>query len=180
MPNIERGSCWTKNANTPLLKTLARASTIPLLFFATLARTGLAYDITPLSESYQKLSGLLAADEHKATSLYAGQMARILEIWTQDENPTEPVLSWVKKIDSGASKMAKTSDPQALRLHYGEVSDGATHLIKNDAAQASWQLYYCPMVKKYWAQPKTEKMANPYMGLEMLQCGGKKPWTALP
>jgi len=178
MPNIERGSWWTRNANTPTLKTLATASTIALTFFATAARA--TYDIAPLAEGYQKLSGLLAADEHKATSLYAGQIARLIEIWTQDENPAEPVLSWVKKIDSGAAKMAKTSDPQALRLHYGEVSDGATHLIKSDALQASWQLFYCPMVKKYWAQPKTEKMANPYMGLEMLQCGGKKPWTALP
>jgi len=137
-------------------------------------------DIAPLAEGYRELSTLLAADKYEETSLYAAQLSRRAEVWIESESPAAPALEWATSIVTGAEKMGKTKDAEALREAYGEVSQGAIRLIKNSPLQASWQLFYCPMVKNYWAQPKTEKMANPYMGLEMLTCGGKKAWTVLP
>lgn len=137
-------------------------------------------DVEPILKRYQTLTSNLAADKYKETSLLAGQLPRILEIWLEDENLQGQPLAWAKKMQSGAEAMGKTTTPEKLREYYGEVSEGALHLTKGSPLETNWQLYYCPMVKNYWAQPKTEKMANPYMGLKMLLCGSKKAWAVLP
>ena len=41
------------------------------------------------------------------------------------------------------------------------------------AGQPGYHVFYCPMAKKDWVQ-QTTKVANPYMGKDMLTCGVEK------
>ena len=81
---------------------------------------------------------------------------------------------------SGALKTAADAgDIKAVRLAYGEVSKVVVSMVAADPTLQSGRfLYECPMAKGYkrWVQV-TEKMANPYMGKRMLECGmGIDPW----
>jgi hypothetical protein len=80
-------------------------------------------------------------------------------------------------IASAATKMAEMSadelDP--LRLVYGDVSKSVVALLTaTPEVAAKYHVFECPMAKGYkrWAQPQA-KLANPYMGTAMLECGSE-------
>ena len=61
---------------------------------------------------------------------------------------------------------------------FGEVSRAFVALLRAaPALQAGRHLFHCPMAQGFpkWVQT-TEKMANPYMGKAMLECGSERPW----
>lgn len=64
-------------------------------------------------------------------------------------------------------------DIKAVRLAYGELQKSLVAVIAGDATlQAGRFLFECPMARGYqrWVQ-LAPKMANPYMGKRMLECG---------
>ena len=81
-------------------------------------------------------------------------------------------------VASAAAKLATTTEIEAAREQFGEVSRALVAVIANDKTLAKGQhIFECPMVKGYkkWVQPSDE-MANPYMGKKMLACGGESSW----
>jgi hypothetical protein len=65
------------------------------------------------------------------------------------------------------------SDLRRARSAFGEVSrELITLLSAEPGLQTGLWLYDCPMAEGYskWVQ-SDEKVSNPYMGSEMLQCG---------
>ncbi len=64
-------------------------------------------------------------------------------------------------------------DLKTVRLAYGELQKVLVGIIAADASlQAGRSLFECPMARGYqrWVQV-SPKMANPYMGKRMLECG---------
>ena len=68
---------------------------------------------------------------------------------------------------------AAAIDIKAVRVAYGELQKSLVGIIAADATlQPGRFLFECPMAKGYqrWVQ-LSAKMANPYMGKRMLECG---------
>lgn len=136
----------------------------------------------PLLDGYRAVSDALAHDKFSETSLLANKLVPDIDQWLTDHAVSDAKTPYVQKLRAGAAKMAETSVEKELRGHFALFSEGATGYLKRIAAHEKWQLYRCPMVQGfgYWAQPKTDPMANPFMGLEMLTCGAKRPWSSIP
>ncbi len=68
-----------------------------------------------------------------------------------------------------------TSDPEALRESFGDISRHLVALMRAaPSLQRGFHLFHCPMAQDYgnWVQ-RTEGISNPYMGQRMLQCGAE-------
>lgn len=79
---------------------------------------------------------------------------------------------------AGVLKATGTGDANAVRKSFGEVSRAVVKLVNGvPALQSGRSLFECPMAQGYkrWVQPG-EKMANPYMGKAMLECGTPRKW----
>ena len=113
-------------------------------------------------KGYHRVSTELAADRYASAKEEAAKLSAVFE---------------------PAAALSRTENPTEQRRAYGPLSEAVVKLLKAEPAlQPQWQAYFCPMaeVYGYWVQPKGEKMANPYMGLEMLTCGVRKKWEAIP
>ena len=83
---------------------------------------------------------------------------------------------------SAADALAKlpAEDLAALREQFGEVSkELVTIIAQTPALQEGRHVFTCPMAKGYqkWVQ-REAKMANPYMGKKMLECGSASDWKS--
>jgi hypothetical protein len=82
-------------------------------------------------------------------------------------------------IRSAAAEFARVTDVKSARDAFGRLSHAIIGYAKvsNSAIGGSVNVAYCPMLKKYWLQ-KGSKIANPYYGKSMLECG--RVVTGLP
>jgi Cu(I)/Ag(I) efflux system membrane fusion protein len=74
-----------------------------------------------------------------------------------------------------AAKLGDGGDIEAARVAFGEVSKPVVALVDSVAdARQRYHEFECPMAKGYnrWVQ-RDAKMANPYMGTAMLECGSE-------
>ena len=143
---------------------------------------GYAFDKAALLESYRAIQADLAYDRYSHVRAGATRLVPALDQWIA-EAPTGEDTPNVTKMREGAVLLSETSEEAEQRRRFSILAEGALRIIKRDTViSRDWQLYKCTMVDyfPYWSQPKAEKMANPYMGTQMLQCGVKKAWTALP
>jgi len=160
------------------MKTKTLVGLIGIFFIANLA---LAHNvIDDILESYHDIQTALAKDLFDDARNAAKLLSKDAQHWLDDASATDPRRADIVKIHEGAKQIleAKPNDKQKMRDLFELVSTGVIGVIKADATlKSEWQLFYCPMVKKYWTQPKSDpKMMNPYMGAAMPQCGSKKPW----
>lgn len=151
-----------------------------LALFSTLST---AYDMNALIESYRAIQSDLAYDRYAAVQDAATRFLPEIERALTEVTTGTPVAAHLEKFRQGTRLLSETSDPALQRRHFALLAEGACRWIKmTPEVAANWQLYRCPMVETfpYWAQPKTERMNNPYMGTEMPQCGVRKSWSSLP
>jgi hypothetical protein len=92
---------------------------------------------------YEKVRGALAADDLGAAKTAAGDLG-----------------------DEGVA-LAKSSSLKEARAVFEKLSDKAKQLV---AGQSGYYLVHCPMLQKDWVQTN-EKIANPYYGKGMANCG---------
>lgn len=121
---------------------------------------------TAVLAAYEKTRALLAADEMGGVP----DAARALE--------SSAATAQFPGIAAASAKLAVTTDIEAAREAFGEVSrELVTVLAKDPALAKGHYVFECPMVQGYkkWVQP-SEDMANPYMGKKMLACGGESTW----
>lgn len=154
-------------------------NTLLSLFILGVSFTAHALPVAPLADGYHAISHALAYDEYGKAQLAARDLVPLLETWLHGAE-SDPRVGHVSKMNESAKLMAQTSDAKALRKAYYGLTDGALRLIVASGLSEGWQLWYCPMVKAYWAQPMGESIANPYHGSEMLECGVRKKWSSLP
>jgi hypothetical protein len=150
-----------------------------ILFFVT--NLALAHDAQEeVLQDYIDIQMALVKDLFVDAQKAAKLLVKDTEDWLQDITATDPRRPDIQKaFDAGTAILALApSKEKEIRDQFEQVSNGLISLIRKDSTlKSEWQLYYCPMVKKFWAQPKTDPtLMNPYMGLAMQQCGTKKPW----
>lgn len=140
-----------------------------------------AASLDDVLNGYRDVASALSKDNFSDAALQAGK----LTVVSQDLVAVGGALApYYKKIAFGAKAMAASTKETELRSEMSALSEGAVNLVKlTPAIQAKWQLYKCPMVVGafgFWIQPVGDRMANPYMGSEMLQCGTRKTWAKFP
>ena len=92
---------------------------------------------------YENVHGALAADDLAGAKTAAGDLG-----------------------DEGA-QLAKSSSLKEARAAFEKLSDKAKQLA---AGESGYYVAHCPMLNKDWVQ-RSEKIANPYGGKEMVTCG---------
>lgn len=131
-------------------------------------------------EKAHATSTALAFDKFNEMQNSASDALKTTAEWLK-ENPEHKQILSVKRLEKGLGYLVKKQTEKEWRAMVAELQAGLMELIREDAIlTADWKLYYCPMVKGFWTQPKDEEMANAYMGTTMLDCGVEKKWIALP
>ncbi|MCB9756702.1 MAG: DUF3347 domain-containing protein [Myxococcales bacterium] len=123
--------------------------------------------LTQALERYESIRSKLAADDG-ALQDDAGALASAAREAKRDA------------LAAAADSLTKlpAEDLAALRKQFGEVSKEVVKLIaETPALQEGRHVFACPMAQGYqkWVQ-REEKMANPYMGTKMLECGSASEW----
>ncbi len=133
--------------------------------------------VQPVMAAYEQCRALLAADKGDGIKSCADNIAMAAKQGTSKlSGDAKPHLD---SIVTAAQQLAQTAadDLDALRLAYGEVSKPTVALLTAiPAAAKQYRLFECPMAEGYnrWIQVLAdEKMANPYMGTKMLECGSE-------
>lgn len=129
---------------------------------------------------YRDVATALAKDDYADAAAKAAKLAPLAD---ELSGAGGALAAHYKNVSVGAKAMAGSTKEMELRSKMSVLSEGAVYLVKESPAlQAKWQLYRCPMVStfKFWIQPVGDKMANPYMGTEMLQCGTRRAWAKFP
>lgn len=135
-----------------------------------------------LLAAYEAARAALAADDPAAVVVTADSLAAVAAAYAGPGKAD---------VDAGAAALAAVAFPEvvaqnraaiddafaAARVAFGTVSRGVVAVVAADAAlQPGRFLFECPMAQGYqrWVQ-LAPRMANPYMGQAMLECG-----TAVP
>jgi Cu(I)/Ag(I) efflux system membrane fusion protein len=132
--------------------------------------------IEPVLDAYEQLRTKLSADDLAGSSIAARSVETSAAAAARAEKPD--VASHLTAISQQATTLAAAADLTAARAAFGELSRHVVALIASDKALARGRhVFECPMVSGYrkWVQQSSE-MANPYMGKQMLACGGESTW----
>ncbi len=126
-----------------------------------------------LMKPYEECRTLLAADKAEGIADCAKAMSQAAnDAHDKVGSAAKEHLTEIATA-SDTLKGSKTVDIGAVRLAFGEVSKPMVALLNAaPAAAKDIHVFECPMAKGYkrWAQAEA-KMANPYMGTKMLECG---------
>lgn len=114
-------------------------------------------------QSYEKIATALFKDDLAAAKKEAAKMA---------DHDEESACA------KHATAIAGSKTIEEARGHFKGLSGAAIELAKHHA-DGKFTVMHCPMVKgggADWLQSNAEKVANPYFGSKMPNCGGpKKP-----
>lgn len=125
-------------------------------------------------------STALAFDKYPAMRELAATGQGSAATWLR-ENAAHASAGAVKRLQKGLAALAEDVGEKEWRKRVAELQAGLMELVRqSDELKGQWNLYWCPMVKRFWTQPGKEEMANAYMGTTMLDCGVQKKWTQLP
>lgn len=133
---------------------------------------------------YEKVRDKLADDKVDGLADDGGAIAagvRKASAALSEEAPSA-VSQTLIAAGAAAEKLAATADVTAARAAFGELSRSLVSLASTDTSlQEGLFIFECPMAEGYnkWLQPN-DAIANPYMGKEMLQCGGGSEFDAVP
>jgi Cu(I)/Ag(I) efflux system membrane fusion protein len=81
-----------------------------------------------------------------------------------------------------ASRLGAAPDLPAARQHFAALSQALIALAEADPRlQEGWHVFECPMQDGFnrWFQ-RAPELVNPYMGPQMLACGGSSAWSPGP
>jgi hypothetical protein len=125
--------------------------------------------------SYETLRAALARDAVAEAPSGASAIAKASRAAAGTGTP-EQKPRW-EALAAAADKLQAlpASDADAVRKGFGEVSRALVALLAADPALAEGlHVFKCPMAQGYqkWVQ-SDPKLANPYMGSQMLTCGSK-------
>ena len=135
-------------------------------------------------KGYEGLRKALADDDTAAVAARAKEL-KVLTDAAVAAAAGAPQVPQTAALAAAANRLAASAetphfkDFKEARLAYGELSKAVVAVVVADPSlQPGRFLFECPMAKGYqrWVQLE-EKMANPYMGKRMLECGmGISPW----
>lgn len=128
--------------------------------------------------AYDEIHGALARDD-----IESGPKGAVpLEQAATAAEKTAPVAvgAALSEVERAAMSLqtASASDADSVRRAFGEVSRAVVGLIAAaPSLRAGRHLFECPMAQGYkrWVQT-SDRIANPYMGSAMLECGAGRAW----
>ncbi|MCB9730943.1 MAG: DUF3347 domain-containing protein [Deltaproteobacteria bacterium] len=124
-----------------------------------------------IAAAYETARAALADDDFAHAKAGAAALTKAAKV-----EPSEGHLGHhYEPIAKAAATFADAKDIEAARLIFGEISKAFIGLVAADKHLGrGLHAFTCPMAKGYkkWVQT-TEKVANPYMGKTMGQCGSK-------
>jgi hypothetical protein len=132
----------------------------------------------PVLDAYEQVRAQLARDaiaEGIAGGKAIGTAAS--EAQASATEALKPKLEAVTKAATAFAAMP-ADDANAARKAFGEVSRATVALVNAEPTlKEGRHVFECPMAQGYekWVQVSDE-IENPYMGTEMLACGGKTTW----
>jgi len=156
-----------KLAPTPVAKSAAPASSsAPAAAAPAATRTSSTASVQPMMEQYLRMQAALSGDG------MAGVRNAALAVETEAAKLGPPAGA----IRSASAEFRRVTDLQSGRDAFGRLSHAIIAYAKASGAPLGdgVNVAYCPMLKKYWIQ-KGAKIANPYYGKSMLECGRVVP-----
>lgn len=123
-----------------------------------LAMPALADTTKDLLDGYVKVGSALAADDFAAATKAGADLSQTAKAAGNDV------------FASSAQAVASSVTLKAARQHFKTLSQQAIPLAKG---KEGYYVMTCPMVNADWVQ-NTKKVANPYAGKEMPECGSIK------
>ena len=130
--------------------------------------------------NYEGVRAKLAADTLEGIDADARAVAEwIRKASAALEEPPQNIAHTMLDAGAAADRLAAATDLPGARRAFGELSESLISLATSDPRlQGGQHIYECPMKEGFnkWLQPDGE-LANPYMGKEMLQCGGDSTFT---
>jgi len=128
--------------------------------------------------AYEQLRAQLARDDILATTGTAQTLDReAREVSASVPQKLRPHLLKLARAAQRLKEMPK-QDAAEVRRAFGQVSEPVvTVLVAEPSLQSGRYLFECPMAQGYkkWVQ-SSARMANPYMGTRMLECGSPSKW----
>jgi hypothetical protein len=126
----------------------------------------------PVTDSYDATRAGLAADDVDKAKAAAAGLAKAAE--AEAAKAQGAAKAPIEAVAAQAKRVAEAANISEARLAFGEMSKAFIGWV--DAEPTVGQGLYafmCPMAKGYkkWVEQQN-KMANPYMGKSMLECGG--------
>ncbi|MDH3622580.1 MAG: hypothetical protein OEQ49_01810 [Myxococcales bacterium] len=132
-------------------------------------------------EAYDDIRSKLASDQ-TTVSDDAQRLERAAADASKSAPPSlRPTLESLSAA-AGDLQRADQEDPASVRKAFGKVSRDTIVLVGADSTLSKGRyVYECAMTEGYgkWIQT-TDKIANPYMGSRMLECGAEVAWDANP
>lgn len=133
--------------------------------------------ISHLIKAYLGMKDALVTDNSKTANAQAKLFtAAIKEVNAGSLDATQKA-AWIKyseKLRFNGDHISESTDIAHQREHFQKLSDDFYGLIKNmKTNDVTLYRQYCPMKKAYWLS-QTDKIANPYYGKEMDECGEVK------
>ncbi len=134
--------------------------------------------LEPILASYETLRAELARDAVEAAVTSAGALQKVAT--DAASAAPERLRAPLSALATAAGKLEQTpkNDATSVRRTFGDVSKALVDLLAAEPSLRKGQhLFECPMAQGYkkWVQP-SEKVANPYMGKQMLECGSESKW----
>ncbi len=128
-------------------------------------------------DGYEAARASLADDRTEGLARIASQLAASAKGAAAKAPPK--TRSHLEELSLAASALEKKSkDVEKARVAFGDVSRQFVALLVADPSlQKGLYIYECPMAEGYqkWIQ-RTARLANPYMGKKMLECGADSEW----
>lgn len=122
-------------------------------------------EIAPIFERYTEVQKALAADSIGGISESATTLSKLMK---------SSGSGYLGQKAATAAKVAQAKDINTARAEFKALSLALIqYLSVAGLAPAGYREAYCPMAKASWLQ-KGNEIQNPYMGKEMLRCGGFK------
>lgn len=130
--------------------------------------------------AYEATRALLANDRLKGLDARAAELAAALNAAIEAASDAPPhATEALRRAAAAAQSLAKAQTLEEARGRFSQVSEPLVALAAMDPRlQEGWHLFSCPMVKtsfKKWFQ-RSEQLANPHMGQQMLACGSTAKW----
>lgn len=127
---------------------------------------------------YDTVRAKLAADDLNV----AGDAMALSESALAAAEASAGAADLLRAVAKESARLAELdgNDVQRSREQFGEVSRALiTVLERYPELREGLFVFECPMASKYkkWIQSDAQ-LANPYMGTQMLECGGESEWSA--
>ena len=159
------------------MKTLKALTLILFIAIGTQAKATDNAVISPMIKAYLGIKDALVTDNSKAANVQAKAFTaavKAVDVTKLDATQKAAWTKYAEKLRFNGDHISESTDLAHQREHFQKLSDDMYALVKNmKSTDVTLYRQYCPMKKAYWLS-SSDKIANPYYGKAMDECGEVK------